>query len=414
MLTLPARAEVIAITGATAYTMGQSGKIDNATILIEDGRIKAIGTNLAVPANANIINAKGKVVTPGLMNSYTNLSLEEISLSAGPTDEVATGAASGPAFDVRYGINPASVLIPVNRARGLTHVMVAPVTSQGVFAGTGAIIHLGEGPGITLKPAAALFVELDENANTLSGGARSASWMSLRTALEDARHFDSHRKAYDEGHTRAYALNRADLEALVPAARGLMPIVITTSRASDILQAIDIAKELGLKLIIHGGEQGWMVARELAAAKVPVILQPDTNLPEHFEDIGATLKNAARLQAAGVLIAFTNVDETQSHNAYLVSQQAGIAVAGGLPWQEGLKAVTINPARIWGIDKDYGSLEAGKKADIVVWSGDPLELTTGVDAVVIEGKIMPLETRRDKLRQRYQKLDETSPPFAYR
>lgn len=414
VLALPVKAEVIAIRHATAYTMGAKGKIENATILVEDGRIKAIGPDLAVPANANIIEAQGKVVTPGFMSSYTNLSLEEISLSAGPTDEVPTGAASGPAFDVRYGINPASLLIPANRARGLTHAMVAPATNRGIFAGTGAVIHLGQGANITIKPSAALFVELDEDANSLSGGARSVSWMSLRTALEDARHFDSRRKAYDEGRTRKYSLGRTDLEALVPALNGVMPVVITTSRASDILQAIDMAHEFGLKLVIHGGDEAWMVARELAAAKVPVILKPDSNLPRHFEDLGATLKNAARLQAAGVLIAFSKENETLSHNAYLVSQLAGMAVAYGLPWEDALKALTLNPAQIWGIDKDYGSLEVGKKADIVVWNGDPLELTTYVDAELIEGQIMPLETRRTLLRDRYLHLKQDNPPFPYR
>jgi imidazolonepropionase-like amidohydrolase len=411
---LPAGAEVIAIMHAKAYTAGPEGTVENATILVEDGRIKAIGAGLAAPAGANIIDAKGKPVTPGFMNSYTSLTLGEISYSAGPTDEMAKGGATGPAFDVRYGINPASVLIPVNRARGLTHAMVAPQAVGSVFAGTGAIIDLGQGPDITLKTGVAVFVQLDEDGNAMAGGARSASWLSFREALEDARNFDSHRKAYDEGRTRNYSLSRANLEALVPVVKGLIPVVVTVSRASDIHQAIMMAREFGLKLVIARGEQAWMVADELAAAKVPVIIAPTADLPEHFEDLGATLKNAARLQAAGVQVALTSAEESGAHDAYAVSQAAGIAVAHGLPWAEALKALTITPARIWGIDRDYGSLEVGKKADFVIWSGDPFELTSFVDAELIEGRIMPLETRRTKLRDRYLQLDKMDPPFVYR
>ncbi len=413
-----AGAETIAITGGTAFTMmsapGESGKIENATILITDGRITQIGTGLTVPENTRTIDATGQIITPGLMNSYTNLTLEEISASAGPTDSYARGSAYGPAFDIRYGINPASVLVATNRIEGLTHAMVAPEASHSIFAGTGGIIHLGEASDILIKPSAALFVTLDEKGSRIAGGARSAAWLDFRTGIEDARHFNKNRKAYEKGKTRVYSLSRADLEALVPAATGQQPVVITARRASDIRQAIAMAREFDLKIIIHGADQAWMMADELAAANIPVILNPETNLPYGFEQLGATFKAAARLEAAGVMVAFSGAGMQLGHNAYLVTQLAGIAVAHGMTWDGALRALTISPAKIWGIDKDYGSLETGKKADIVIWDGDPLDVTTNVAGLIIEGRILPLESRRTRLRDRYLTLEpENNMPFAY-
>jgi imidazolonepropionase-like amidohydrolase len=170
-----------------------------------------------------------------------------------------------------------------------------------------------------------------------------------------------------------------------------------------------VAAEYDLRLVVTGANEAWMVAPQLAAAGVPVVLDPSRNVPT-FESLGITFENAARLHAAGVLVAFASFD---SHNARNLKQQAGIAVAYGMPYEAALRAVTVNPARIWGIAERFGTLEAGKDADVVVWSGDPFEVTTVAEHVFIRGRQMPADTRQRDLFFRYRTLNGELPP-AYR
>lgn len=182
-------------------------------------------------------------------------------------------------------------------------------------------------------------------------------------------------------------------------ARGEQPLVVAVHRASDIVAVLRLAKQLGLRLILAGVTEGWKVAREIAAADVPVLVEPLDNLPQSFEQLGATLENAARLRAAGVRVAFMNGD---AHNARNVRQSAGNAVANGMSWHDALAAMTIVPAGIWGLADRYGSLEPGKDADLVIWDGDPLEVTTFADMVFIRGQEIPMESRQTLLRDRYR------------
>jgi imidazolonepropionase-like amidohydrolase len=190
---------------------------------------------------------------------------------------------------------------------------------------------------------------------------------------------------------------------------GNLPLAVYASRASDILAALRLAEEYRLRLILLGAEEGWLVAAAIRSAGVPVVLDPLQNIPS-FEQLGATLENAARLHAAGVEIAIANFT---AHNARNVKYAAGNAVANGLPWAAALEAVTVKPARIFGIAASYGTLEPGMDADVVIWSGDPFEVTTPVETVFIEGKEMPKDTRQLELLRRYRQLDPAVPP-AYR
>lgn len=219
--------------------------------------------------------------------------------------------------------------------------------------------------------------------------------------------YAANRRAFEQGERRAYALSRLDLEALVPVVRGERPLVVTVHRASDILATLALAREFGLRLILSGVDEGWIAAGRIAAAGVPVLLNPMDNLPSNFERIGATLENAARLRGAGVTVAFMTGD---AHNARNIRQAAGNAVAYGMPWEEALAAMTSVPARIWGIADRYGTLEPGKDADVVIWSGDPLELATAAEAVFIRGEQIPMENRQTKLRDRYRNLARPLPP----
>lgn len=403
----PAPAETVAITGATVHTLGSQGTIQNGTVVIKDGRIQAVGAGIPVPAGARTVDARGKVVTPGLFDSLSRIGLVEVSAVEGSQDAQVEDDRITAAFNVADALNPRSTLIPVNRVEGLTRAVVAPNTGESLIAGQGAVIHLG-GPGDSLlRSPAAMFASLGEAGAELSGGSRGGAMLRLREAFQDALDYAANRKAFEQGDRREYALSRLDLEALLPVVRGELPLVVNVNRASDIQAALRMAKEFNLKLILAGVTEGWMVAKDIAAAKVPVLLNPMENLPGSFELLGATLENAARLHKAGVTFAFATGD---AHNARNIKQAAGNAVAYGLPWEAALAAMTIVPARLWGLADRYGTLEPGKDADVVVWDGDPLEVTTFADAVFIRGQQIPMETRQTRLRDRYKDLGKPLPP----
>jgi imidazolonepropionase-like amidohydrolase len=404
----PALAETIAITGAKIHTVGPQGTIENGTLIIEDGKIRAVGAALPVPAGTRrIIDAKGKVVTPGLFDSLSRLGVVEVGAVQGSNDARIEDDRITAAFRVVDAYNPRSTLIPVNRIEGLTRAVVAPNPGKSLIAGQGAVVDLS-GPGDYLvRSPAAMFAVLGETGAELAGGARSGALLRLREALQDALDYAANRKAFEQGDRREYALSRLDLEALVPVVKGELPLVVAVNRASDIESTLRLAKEFGLRLILAGVNEGWLVARQIADAKVPVLVSPLDDLPGNFETLGATLENAARLAKAGVTMAFMTGD---AHNARNLKQAAGNAVAYGLPWDAALAAMTVVPARIWGLADRYGTLEPGKDADVVIWDGDPLELTTFADAVFIRGREIPMTSRQTELRDRYKDLNKAMPP----
>jgi imidazolonepropionase-like amidohydrolase len=397
----PLSTEVIAITGATVHTMGPAGTLHDATVLIAGGHVQAVGAVIAVPAGARRIDAAGKVVTPGLLDSLTQLGLVEVNAVEDTEDATNEDPQLSAGFEVAAGINPRSMLIPINRVEGITRAISAPAVpaaGKSLFLGQGAVIHLGGGPQTVVRRSVAQFAALGENGARLTGGTRGAAVIRLREALRDALDYDANRAAYDRAERRPYSLPRLDLEALLPVARGEQPLVVLVNRASDIEQVLELARRMKLRLILAGAAEGWEVAGEIAAARVPVLLNPLANLPQSFEEMGATLENAARLARAGVTLAFLTGD---SHNSRNLRQAAGNAVAYGLPWDAALAAMTVNPARIWGLD-DYGTLEPGKDADVVIWDGDPLELASAAERVFIRGVEMPRDSRQIRLRDRYR------------
>ncbi|MBN8894891.1 MAG: amidohydrolase family protein [Rhodanobacter sp.] len=388
-----------AITGGTVYTLGAAGKIEHGTVLVKNGRIAAVGANVEIPADAERIDATGKIVTPGIFDPQSQFGIVEVGAVKETRDASAGDSRFSAAFDVADAINPRSMLIPVNRIAGVTRAMVSPTNGdKHIIAGRGAIIDLGSTEGFIHRDAAAMFAALGETGAAQAGGSRAAAMLALREALQDARDYADNTSAYASNQRRKYALTRLDLEALGPVLAGQEPLVLHVERASDIRAALRLARDFKLKLIVSGGAEAWMVADELAAAHVPVLLNPLEDLPAHFETLGSTLENAARLQKAGVMIAFATGD---THNARNVTQAAGNAVANGLPWLDALKALMLNPARIYGMDQDVGTLEQGKLADVVIWSGDPLELSSFADQVFIAGRKIPMVSRQTLLRDRY-------------
>jgi imidazolonepropionase-like amidohydrolase len=398
LLAPAARAETVAITGATIHTMGPQGTIQNGTLVIENGKVRAVGTSVPIPAGARRIDAHGRIVTPGLFDSLSQIGLVEVSAVEGTVDARSDDDRITAAFRAVDAINPRSMLIPVNRIEGLTRVVAAPEAGRSLIAGQGAVIDLG-GPGdYVIRPSAAMFAVLGEAGAERSGKSRADAMLRLREALRDALDYAANRKAYDQGNRREYALSRLDLEALVPVARGELPLVVAVDGASDIEATLRLAREMKLKLILAGAAEGWRVASQIAEARVPVLVNPLQDLPASFETLDATLENAARLHKAGVTVAFMTGD---AHNSRNIRQAAGNAVAYGLPWDAALAAMTSVPARIWGIADHYGTLEPGKDADVVIWDGDPLELTSFPTAVFIRGREMPMTSRQIELRDRY-------------
>jgi imidazolonepropionase-like amidohydrolase len=410
----PLPAQTIAIQGGRVYTMA-GAPIENGTVLIRDGKIAAVGADVAVPAGAKVIDARGKMVTPGFFDSETQMGLSEVGAVQATNDYSVQGGGGDAAadyvtaaFNVAGGINPASIVIPVTRVGGVTTVVSAP--TGGLIAGQGVVIDLAGQrlSDLLVRTPVAMFATIGEGSEAAGGGARAGEILRLREVLDDARFYARNRAAFDRGESRELSESRLDLEALQPVLQGRLPLAVEVHRASDIRQVLDLADDYDLKLVLLGATEGWRVADDIAHADVPVVLKVLTNLPESFERLGARYDNAAILRQHGVKVAFTALD---THNARNVKQEAGNAVAYGLPYDEALRAVTLYPAQIWGVADTHGSLEPGKVADVVVWGGDPLELLTPVSNVIIGGREIPLVSRATELRDRY--MDPASARRAY-
>ena len=395
----PAAAESTLIRNATVHTMTTRGVLERTDVLIADGRIAAIGRDLEAPAGAEIIDAQGRPVTPGLFGGLTHLGLEEIGLEPTAEDYELRLGAMRPEFDVTPAFNPDSTAVGVSRVGGVTFAVVAPSAAHGRRGAAGGTIIAGQGAVATLDGAIvpgvrALFVDVGGDANALSGGSRAAQFMLLRQAFTEAR---SPKLLLPSDETLLTPAGRRTLLSFLEEGR---LFVFDADRASDIRQVLAFAREEKLKVAIAGGAEAWRVADELATARVPVILDPLQNLPADFDMVGATMENAARLHRAGVTIAFSFADP-EPHNIRKLRQAAGNAVAHGLPWEAALAALTRNPAEIFGVADRMGTLEVGKPANLVLWSADPLEVTTLADRVFIAGVSQPMRSRQTELRDRY-------------
>ncbi|MES2885428.1 MAG: amidohydrolase family protein [Pseudomonadota bacterium] len=405
-----AQAATLALTHARIHTLSPSGTLEDATLLLRDGVIEAIGTGIAVPDDAKVIDTKGAVITPGLFDAYTHIGLDEIDGVEETVDIGSNNPRYSAALDVVDGLNPRSVLVPVNRIEGLTQAMSAPASGpEGpLFAGRGAVINLGTLDAFVARPQAAMFLSLGEAGAARIKGGRPALLLALREALEEVKSLGSSNPVQ-----RAAQLGALDAEALKPVLVGEMPLVAEVNRAADIRVLLQLAEDYGLKLILRGAAEAHLVAAELAARQVPVILDPTLNLPQNFEALAARADAAAILHKAGVRIAFSSEGSGYgSHNSRNLRQLAGNAVAHGLPWNAALAAITLNPAAIYGLDSTLGSLETGRQASFVVWDGDPLEVTSSAVQVFAAGRAVPMQSRQTLLRDRYQQRRQPAPPAA--
>lgn len=413
-----AQAQTTAVVGGTVHTVGPAGTIEDGTVLIVDGRITAVGRNVAVPNNANVIDAAGKIVTPGLFTPYGTLGLEEVSSSAGPVDAVQRGETFTASFDVADAFNPRSTLIAVNRIEGITRALIAPQASgpdevngkSHVLSGLAAVVNLGAGDEYLDARGAALVVNFGEGGSYLAGGTRTGALLTFEYALEQAADYQVNANAFERNQHPGYDYSVPDLEVLGRVLAGEIPVLANIDRASDIEALIRLAEEYSLRIILHGAAEAWMLAEELATANIPVILAPTSNLPGNFDRLNARGDAATILADAGVAIAFAG-PQSQTHNARNITQSAGNAVAEGLDADAALRAMTLAPAEMFGVANVLGSIEAGKAGDLVIWPGDPMELTNYPERVIIEGRSVPMESRQTLLRDRYLESGERPPAF---
>nr|WP_314428566.1 amidohydrolase family protein [uncultured Brevundimonas sp.] len=427
----PAAAQDVAITGGRVLT--GTSVIENGTVVVRNGRVVSVGTG-AAPAGLRTIDARGQIVTPGFVAVDSGLGGSEVGSVRGSNDLSNSANTLSAAFDLSYGLDPWSFTLPVARLGGVTRAVVTPqhagsggghshddsdfagaghggFQSPGLFAGQAAVIALG-GADILVKPRVAMVAPFGEAGKGVAGGARGAEFVLFKETLAEVRLYARNKAAYDRAALRDLSLSRADLEALIPVANGSMPLIVTVNRASDIQQVLRLAREEGVKVILDGAAEGWLVADEIAAARVPVLLHPLTNLPGNFEMRAARLQNAAALNAAGVVIAIKG-NEGATHRARDIRYNAGNAVSHGLPFAAAIQAITVNPARIFGFDGQFGELKPGAAGDVVVWSGDPLEPLSQPSAVFIDGVEQPLQARNLLLRDRYRTGGEGAMPPAY-
>jgi imidazolonepropionase-like amidohydrolase len=456
----PVAAATVAITGGTVALGDGSEPITNGTVVIRDGRIIAAGgMRMKLPAGTEVVDATGKWVTPGIVAGFSRLGLAEVDLTSsaedgggrddtsGAADDTSSNGPFNAAIDVVPAINPLDTTIAVNRADGVTRALVAPGTGKSIFAGQGAVIDTGA----DLDPVTAArkfqFVELGESGASTAGGSRSAAFALFRNALREASQLrryavpvqaqrnqppdareqpvvrdPNESRLYNGQRNQDVLLTRYDAAALVPVLQGRQYLFVHVERARDIINVLALGREFpGLKLVLVGASEGWTVADRIARAGVPVIASAVNDLPASFEQIAATQSNVGRMRSAGVKVSIGMIDDNDTRNLFMERQYAGNLVglqkipgATGVRWGEALAMITSRPAEAIGMGGEIGSLAPGRRADLVIWSGDPLEATSAAEQVYIDGVRQPLETHQTRLMERYRYLNRRDLPEAYR
>ncbi len=421
-LATPAFAQTTAFVGGTVALGDGSPPIAGGTVVIRDGRVVGAGAGVAVPAGATVVDARGRWVSPGLVAGFSDLGLYDANEGIEESDDASAGTSPfHAALDISTAINPDGAVIGNERAAGVTRAIVSPDADGSIFAGQGAVIGLAAGPVDPVTRARAFaFVELGEEGGKLAGGSRPAAYAALRDALVQAQDYRRNPALFG-GREAGSLVKRSDAAALLTVLDGREPLLVHVERASDILSVLALRRDYpALRLVLVGAAEGWRVASQIAAARVPVIAAALADLPERFEMLSATESNAGRLEAAGVAVALSAVGGSPGAAQHNVRQFAGNLVAitripgaTGLDWGHAFATITSGPARVLGMDDEIGSLRPGRRADVVVWDGDPLELASAPVAVFIDGRPQPLATRQTLLRDRYLTPSAGALPKAY-
>jgi len=390
-------AESLAITNATIHTVTEQGVLTNATVVIDDGKIIAINPDKIV---ADVtFDAMGKILTPGLIGSMNSLGLVEVNAVSRTRDS--RDKKADITFDASLAFNPRSTVVPYTRKGGITSNVTVPGGGDSMFKGQTFVTDLsGEFDSVFIKENAVL---IDLGAK--SSGSRALSLQKLRYKFEDAK--KALTKAAEEEKAAKKDKKKDDKkktpkepkrdEKIINALlAGEKPLIAYADRATDLLELLKLKADFNIDLVIAGGADAILITEEIAAAKVPVIFGALDNLPSSFDSLHSSLENTAKLTNAGINVALAVHD---AHNLYQLRFEAGNAIANGLTKDQALAAVTANVADVFNIDA--GRIAVGKKADLVLWSADPFELSTKVDKMWIDGKEYSTQSRQDELRKRY-------------
>lgn len=412
-------ATTYAITHAKIFTLAGS-TIEDGTLIIRDGKIAAVGVTLDIPAGAQVIDAKGLQIYPGLFDSVTQMGLREIGAVSATVDSTETGNYN-PDVVAATAVSPSSEHIPVTRAAGITEVLSVPGSggfdsggSSNVIGGQASAIHMAgwEIDDMLIKKSAAMVLNWPEietasfDFTTFSRKEKPFSEAKqeydkqvgeLTEWIERARHYA---QAMDKGSGARYDRD-LKLEALAPVVRGEQPLLVFADRSREIRNAVEFCDKQRLKMILAGGSEAYKVKDLLRSKGVPVILRPPLSLPPDEDDAyDRMMSQPAELAAAGVKFAIASFDNSFARR---LGQNTATAVAYGLPYEEALKAVTIYPAQIFGLSDQIGTLEQGKLANLIVTNGDPLELTTDVKYLFIKGQLTSMDNKHLHLYEKYAK-----------
>ena len=407
-IAMPAIAQDILIKDANIVTNTSQGTIERGDILVQGGNITRIAEDLQAVSGVEIMDGTDHWVTPGLFVPFSQLGQVEISLESSANDSRAREAKTSVSNRAVDSFNPKSVVIGNSRVDGITHFVSVPGTGKNIFGGTGFVATTSGDFDSVINPNAFIYVELGVGGARSAGGSRAAALSQFRAALSDASAYPARYDGPQDGD----ALSRQDAAALFAAARGNMPFLIKADRASDLLTIIELKNDYNIDVIVVGAAEGWMVADQLAAAKVKVMVDPQENLPDNFDMVGARADNILMLDEAGVEYAIMTRSADTSHNVRVISQHAGNAVGNGLSWDKAFAAVSATPSKWFG--SDAGTLSVGKKASFVVWNGDPLEVTTAAKKVYIAGENQELVSRQTLLRDRYNPTTGDTRRHKYR
>jgi imidazolonepropionase-like amidohydrolase len=406
----------VAITGGKLLTITH-GTIENGVVVIENGKIAAVGAagSVKVPAGAQVIDAKGMTVYPGLIDSESHLGLTEIDAAKDTNDLVETSDEIMPHMHVADAFHAETELIPVSRYNGVTNAIVAP-DSQDTLPGQDSLIQLAGSDASQMLLVRDIAMPLNftgkqrRNESFASASypqTRMGMAAQMRQSFTDAQGYAA---KWDEYNKKKAATKAGDappsppsrdlkLEALLPYLEGKKPVIVKAEEPSDLETAYALAQEFKLHVILNGLTQSQGIYDKVASWELPVIVGSIYDDPKQWERYDAVYKMPGELSKRGVKIAFASFDAHQVRN---LPYAAGFAVAFGLPYDEAMKALTLYPAQIWGVDDKLGSLDVGKTANMVVANGDPLDVTTDVKHVFIEGREIPMANRQTELRDRYQ------------
>lgn len=384
-----------------AVVLAEGGLMDRGSVLVRGGVIQVVSKADGPAPGCRVVEGGGKVLAPGFIEPFSTLGLVEITQEDSTVD---IGSRNSTAEDPVHAavraadsVNPSSEVLPVVRQGGVTSSVIFP--HGGLVSGLGGHLAMD---GTVLRRETALHIRLGSAGASVVGSDRGAAVERLRELFEDARVYARRRQDFERNQMRRIAASRLDLEALQPVLGGRVPVVVSLDRASDIRAVLRLKEEFGLKIILAGAAEAWQVAGDLAGAKVPVILKPTDNLPSSFERRGARLDAAALLASKGVSVLISSMGGLGPHEARTLRQEAANAVAWGLGYEEAIRALSSSVARAFSLEG--GRIAAGARADLVLWSGDPLDLSSRPLAMWIGGRQVPLQSRQTSLLEKYRKL----------